>query len=455
MIDIQGTKDPAKTLRSLVLVIASTLVAVLAAEALLRAAGQSYYWAYAKRPDPLLGWRPPPNSRGWQRFEGAALVATNDLGFRDRDHDLIKPDDVLRVAVLGDSFSEAVQVPVEQNWWWLMAESLNSRGCGPFRADPAMRSRVGELAQGSPPGAMAVEVMSFAVSGYSTAQSLLAWREIASNFVPDVVVLAFFIGNDLNENHPALNEEPLRPYLRPDPDPGAEGLVLDTSFRDSPAYGAARAPLGRFQQWLREHSRIVQLLLQARDAMRIRSLGQNVSRAAPDLDDASAEGRRESPPLPQEPGVDNAVFAPPTTVAWRETWQATAEMLGAFADETRAAGAEPVLMLIGTGGQVHPNAAGRARFAAALGLKDLGYPVRRLLRIADRHQLPVINLPARWTRDANGQQSLRHGFAGGQPGFGHWNAVGHRAAADAVAELLCWREAEKGGQGQGGIQDGR
>jgi len=428
----QGPDDSA-LIRSLALFLVAILLALALAEAGLRLAGQSYYWAYAKRPDPLLGWRPPPNSRGWQRFEGAALVETNALGFRDRDHDRAKPAGVLRVAVLGDSFTEAVQVPLEQSWWWLMAESLNRRGCGPFEAAPAIGPPIGDFAQGGASAAMAVEVLSFAVSGYSTAQTLLAWREVASEFAPDVVVLAFFIGNDLNENHPALNDEPLRPYLRPT----SAGLVLDASFRDSATYGAAQAPLGRFQQWLRERSRIVQLLLQARDAMRIRSLDQHIASSAPDLDDAAPEDPGASASLPQEPGVDNAVFSAPTTAAWRETWRATGAMLGAFAEETRAAAAEPVLMLIGTGAQVHPNVAGRARYAAALGLDDLGYPVRRLLEIAAEHQLPVINLPALWTRNPDAQGSMLYGFEGGRLGFGHWNAAGHRAAADAAAEFLC------------------
>jgi hypothetical protein len=127
-------------------------------------------------------------------------------------------------------------------------------------------------------------------------------------------------------------------------------------------------------------------------------------------------------------------------------------MLGAFATEVRAAGAVPVLMIIGTGAQVHPNAAGRARLAAALGLDELGYPVRRLLAIAEEQQLPVINLPARWTQGGRMPGALLHGFEGGRPGFGHWNAAGHEAAADAALELVCWLSANRGPSKASGVE---
>jgi hypothetical protein len=116
-------------------------------------------------------------------------------------------------------------------------------------------------------------------------------------------------------------------------------------------------------------------------------------------------------------------------------------MLAAFAAETRAHAAQPLLMLIGTGAQVHPNAQGRARFAAALGVHDLGYPIRRLLAAAAAERLPVLNLPARWTMPEPPSRALLHGLPGGRPGFGHWNRLGHETAAAAVADRICelWR----------------
>jgi hypothetical protein len=128
-------------------------------------------------------------------------------------------------------------------------------------------------------------------------------------------------------------------------------------------------------------------------------------------------------------------------------------MLAAFAEEARAAGAVPLLMLIGTGVQVHPDARLPARFAAALGVTDLGYPVRRLLAVAEQQQLAVLNLPALLSARAERDGVLWHGFPGGRPGLGHWNAAGHRAAGEAAAERLCSMAAKALDAGEQTTQD--
>jgi lysophospholipase L1-like esterase len=426
--------------RLLLLIAASTLTALLLGEVGLRLIGQSYYWAYAKRVDPQLGWRPPPDSQGWQRFEGAALVSNNRLGFRDRDHRRAKPEGVRRIVVLGDSFTEAVQVPLEQTWWQRLGEQLNGHGCGEHRL-----------------GGPVIEVLNFAVSGYSTAQSLIAWRHLARDFSPDLVILAFFVGNDLNENQPQLDQNSMRPYFIAE----ADGLRLERRFLDSAEYRAAVATSGRLWQWLREHSRIIQLVLQARDARRIAAITGAPPASAHAADLAGAQPRVPTPGsapaatagpasdsssefhLPQELGVDNAIYRAPSTPAWEQAWRATEAMIGQWTAEVRGAGAEPLLMIIGSGAQVHPNAGARQQFAARLGVPDLGYPVRRLLEVAAKQHLPVINLPAHWTADARYQRQPLHGFEGGRIGFGHWNPAGHQAAAEVVSEHLCRRFAER------------
>lgn len=388
-------------MRNLLLFIAALLVALLAAEGVLRLLGQSYYWAVAKRPDPQLGWRPAAGVSAWQRLEGEALIETNRLGFRDRDHPLAKDPGRLRIAVLGDSFTAAVQVPLAQTWWQRLAERLNGEGCAGGAGAPA------------PAGA---EVLSFGVSGYSTAQSLLAFRHEASRFAPDAVLLVLFLGNDLPENSPALDDEPLRPYLRLH----GGGLVRDDGFRDSAAYRFRVSPAGRVLGALVRRSYLAQQLIQVRHLAAARGAG------AP----AAAAGAAE-------PGVDNGIYRPPADADWREAWAVTEAILAAFAAEVRDAAAEPLLLIAGTAAQVHPNAAATAAFARRIGVADLGYPVRRLLRAAERLDLPVVNLPARMAAEAERTGTVLHGFDNALPGFGHWNAAGHAVAARAAAETLC------------------
>jgi len=401
-------------LRIAVLMLVATLSAMAIGEVALRLLDQSYYWAVSKRPDALRGWRPAPNVAAWQRFEGQALVRTNQLGFRDRDHDPTAAPGVLRVAVLGDSFTAAVQVPIEQTWWRIMEARLNAMDCMPGGR---------------------FEAQSFAVSGYSTAQSLLAWRSIAAAYKPDAVVLAFFVGNDLNENTPLLDHDPLRPYLRLD-DQGQ--LVVDDRFHASPEYRFKQSWLGRGIDWLMVRSRILQTLVQVRHVWRTQHPAKpDVRTANPkavgEPAPAVAQGRNE----PHEPGVDNGIFRPPTDPAWQDAWAVTKAMLTAFANEVRATGARPLLMVIGTGAQVHPNARARQQFATAIGVEDLGYPLRRLSAIAADVGLPVLNLPALMAPAAEQQGRPLYGFDNAIRGFGHWNADGHQSAGTEAAMAIC------------------
>src|SRR5687768_4341292 len=133
-----------------VLVAGGTLAALAAGELALRAAGFSYpnFWL----PDELTGSRLRPGMEAWNRNEGEAYVKINSRGLRDREHAEAKPQGVYRIAVLGDSYAEALQVPLEDTFWWLLPKRLES--CG-FR--PGER----------------IEVINFGVSGYGTAQQLL------------------------------------------------------------------------------------------------------------------------------------------------------------------------------------------------------------------------------------------------------------------------------------------
>src|SRR5262245_42026559 len=114
---------------SLVLVGASTLVALLGFELLLRAIGYSApIWNEA---DPQLGWRLRPGVQARYTGEGDAFVSINADGWRDRDHALEKPANAYRIVVLGDSYSEARQVPVEKAFWALLPRELERCGFQP------------------------------------------------------------------------------------------------------------------------------------------------------------------------------------------------------------------------------------------------------------------------------------------------------------------------------------
>jgi len=382
------------------LVLGSLFLSLAAAELALRATGFSFpaFW----QPDELTGSRLRPAAEGWNREEGEVYVKINSRGLRDREHALPKPPGVYRIAVLGDSFAEALQVGLEETFWWQLPPRLESCAFQPGKR---------------------IEAVNFGVSGYGTAQELLTLRHRTLEYAPDLVLLAFFPGNDVRNNSRALERENARPFfvLRD----GA--LALDDSFATDPSFVASR------QAGLRRAAlydlRLYQLLRRAR-------AGKLEARHNAPIAVALADGAKRVPSL-AEPGLDKNVLRAPVDAAWRDAWAVTEELLVAMHREASARGARFVVAVLSTAGAVYPDPAMRRRYAEFLGVGDLLYPERRLRELGERRGIEVVTLTEDMQRHADATGRHLHGFANARPGFGHWNQAGHELGADLIARGLC------------------
>ncbi|MFM1841397.1 MAG: hypothetical protein RLZZ490_128, partial [Cyanobacteriota bacterium] len=97
------------------LVCGSIAFALGVAEIALRILGISYPSFY--QVDPQRGHALIPNMTARWNHEGNGLVSINADGLRDRRYDVDKPENTYRIVVLGDSFSEAIQVNADQTFW--------------------------------------------------------------------------------------------------------------------------------------------------------------------------------------------------------------------------------------------------------------------------------------------------------------------------------------------------
>lgn len=102
---------------------------------------------------------------------------TNSLGFREPEFDLEKPSGTTRIAIIGDSFVAGLGVENNQIFTAKLAELLNSKS--------GEQRRFQILNRGRP--------------GSSTIREFDLYRYHTRRFQPDVVVLAFGMGNDLVE----------------------------------------------------------------------------------------------------------------------------------------------------------------------------------------------------------------------------------------------------------------
>src|SRR5216684_5896344 len=118
---------PMDTIKSvaarLALVTLGILVSLLFAEFLLRVTrlGKADFYTY----DSTRGWTLKPNASGWERGETNTYLRVNRYGLRGPEISLRRPKDTLRIAVLGDSFTEAQQVPEEQTFCAVMQRELS------------------------------------------------------------------------------------------------------------------------------------------------------------------------------------------------------------------------------------------------------------------------------------------------------------------------------------------
>jgi hypothetical protein len=130
--------------------------------------------------DPGTGVILYPNQRD-ARFSRRCFsndkIRTNAVGFRDDDWSLEKRK--LRIAVLGDSYMEALQIPDGEFFFDLLERISNDR----------------------------VEVMNFGISGYGTLTEYITYNKFVKQYRPDLVLL-FFSNTDVVDNSRTLREKP-------------------------------------------------------------------------------------------------------------------------------------------------------------------------------------------------------------------------------------------------------
>jgi hypothetical protein len=408
----------------LALVLASLCVGLLVAEVALRVVGYTFPTFYA--PDAARGYALQPGMRGWYRKEGEAYVQVNSDGLRDREHSRQKPPNTFRIALLGDSYAEALQVPMEAAFWRVLE--------GRLRSCPAV-------------GGREVEVINFGVSGYGTAQELLTLRGKVWDYSPDLVLLAVTTNNDITDNSRALKRTDEIPYFV-----FRDGrLALDDSFKNTRAFSLRSSAASRLGAWVRDSSRVVQALHQTQYAIKNylarrrakKASAESASQAAPNVnalpgEKGHAAGVDASDPAARsdELGVDNLIYREPLNEVWRDAWRVTEGLIVEMRDEVRARGAGFVVVTLSNGIQVHPDPAAREAFMRRVGATDLFYPDRRIESLGERESFNVFTLAPELQAYAERNRVFLHGF-GVELGNGHWNAEGHRVAGELLTRKLC------------------
>jgi hypothetical protein len=337
------------------------------------------------RCDWQLGWRGISRDAFDLRFpDGEVRIVRNSRGMHDREHDPRSSTTPYRVMLLGDSFVESLQVSEKESHHQLLEDAFRGR----------------------------LEVVNAGIGGWSLAQELLYFENEGSSYRPDLVILFWFVGNDLSDLLPAARyqtcggEDCYSPYfvLR------EESLELWRAGRNTPV---GRPDLYRFGR-----RRAAQVLY---DVQSISSLGRRMSELLPKQENSPGFAPEGPWSREEDPAVESV-------------WHLTEALLSRLKRDVAEDGGRLAVVVVPLNRAVEAELAQEEWSPSAGGLplppNEARRPNERMQTLAAKLDLPVLDLQGPFLEDLK---------RGGSPPFwpdSHWSRHGNRVAAAAVEGWL-------------------
>ncbi|MBN1202262.1 MAG: hypothetical protein JXJ20_10440 [Anaerolineae bacterium] len=345
--------------------------------------------------EPLPGWAQDFNSRvgfelrPYDEYTYASksgefniLVHHNSRGLHDVEHTLSKPAGTFRILVLSDSYGQAREVPLEVSFTRQLDGLLND----------------------SAPQAMTFEVINAGHFGLGTTQEYLYYTVEGWRYDPDLVLLGFYVGNDVVDNHAPLvkawnNTDTVDfPYFTPDGTLHQPGLATGR----------------RALSWLRQNIYLV-------------NVASNVLAGTGDVD--RVEVGDPNTVAERALRVPAGVYLPPD-VTWRAAWAVTDHALAELKTAVEQDGGQFAVFLIPDRRQVYD-----ADWQALLDrLPDLDpaaldceRPTQTALDLLAAQNIPALDLLEPF-RAADERLYFEID--------GHFNAAGHTLTAELLAGWL-------------------
>lgn len=380
--------------RRIVLSIIAVIVSLIICEIALRIMGVSFPRLIVV--EDLRGWALRSGSKC--QNENGFIIQTNKDSMRDVTYTEAKPSETIRIAVLGDSFTYAVESPLDKTFCKVMERNLNG--------GKSLKT---------------YQVMNFGVIGYGTTQEYLTLTDRVWKYSPDVVVLAFFIGNDFKDNSkaicytypPSMTFLQMRPFyvLR------NNSLELDRSFLESPTYKSQKTPLHNIYLFFYDHLRLLQFIKRAQKS---------------EIDRKVLKGELKN--LYNQ--LEFWQMSPPENRDEEEAWTVTEGLFRMMRDEAKSHKAKLLVVLISGDIQVHPDANVRNAILNENHVKDPFYPDNRLKSFCESEGIPVLMMGPAFLEYGISHHTFLHSTGKYSQGFGHFNEKGHRLAGKLISDKL-------------------
>ena len=356
-----------------------SLVTVLFAEIILRLAG--FHSPLTYEPVSEYGWKHFANHHFTRVTESSTIeISTNSMGLRDTEHKLDDKINPTKFLFLGDSFTEALQVPFNKTFVKLF-ESLHSTQ-----------------------SSNNIETINSGMSGFGTDNALLYYINEGKKYRSKHIVLMFYIGNDIRNNWYKLENIDTGGFRKPYYSLNSSNqLVHNINPNDQTTKLISRVKLA-----LNKHSRLYAFVRVMRDSFR--------------HENNSGESK-----IP----FDFNIYKTTQEQEWEQAWKITGKLLQKLNVLIKQENAELLVTIIPSQEQVHQKYWKQAipqHNKKDLYKWDVTLPTRKLISILKTNKINHLDLLPIFTEAAKRSSEELY-----LPIDAHWNEKGHMLAAQALS----------------------
>ena len=334
------------------------------------------------QPHPEFGWSHIPNKEGyWKIGEQHIHIKINSKGLRDKEYSYDKRKETFRILVLGDSFTEGFQVPLEDLFCKVLERRLNNMGQG-------------------------FEVVNGGFAGVGTDYELLFFRREGYKYDPDLVIIVFF-QNDVCDNYKSK-------------------AILDT--KGAPLVYEKKGIITHIKKFL------------AQNSCAYNYIGYCLPKHFPFLANLLMRtGFISFQPIADVEGVEYfhyQVLAQVYGPELKKAWNVTRLLILEFKNEAERHGASLAVISIPFREQVYEKLLGSYFSGSGTERRewDVNKPDRILSTFLEDQRIPFLELMPDF-RKAAGKSALYYGIDG-HVSDGHWNVNGHHLAGQLIYDWL-------------------
>ena len=334
----------------------------------------------------------PAHLKPYVQTQGSIQV-TNSHGFRDRERAFENTSQATRIVALGDSFTYGAGVTYDEIFTTVLERAL----------------------QDFSPG---LELINLGVSGWDPSEEFHLLKIYGSKFQPDVVMMNFFVGNDIMRRRGVLLEEPM--------------VVAGQSYYVHTVGNWVHDTLGP-DRWYLYHN-INYLLKVGVNRFRLPEDGQKGN----GNDTGFWKPFRTKQAYLKDIDERSEIYLKVSTPSFDYHWNRTLTTLNAMRNFLKAQGVSLVLVLLPAQEQVDTGL--QRELMGALGTQpdhyDFEKPQRLLKAWCEQQDIMVIDLLPAFQREADPSALYFENDI-------HWNKKGHALAARQILPVLRNRNAAR------------